>query len=150
MYFLYFFFYLINTFNIDKKLKLLSGWYFKKIKNINIIYLYTFIHLLLFYRILVGAPLGQNLQPKTNQSGALWKCPLTSLHKDCTQVITDGRRSKSIQFLTFVDFELLLTYKVMHHFLIWKVNQINLWILFVNDYLVYIIVFILSYDTYQL
>lgn len=45
-------------------------------------------------RILVGAPLDQNLQPGTNHSGALWKCPLTSSHNDCQQVVTDGKRSK--------------------------------------------------------
>ena len=28
--------------------------------------------------ILVGAPQDQNLQPHTNRSGALWRCPLTS------------------------------------------------------------------------
>jgi len=43
---------------------------------------------------LVGAPLDQNLQPGTNRSGALWKCPLTSRHDDCQQVVTDGKRSK--------------------------------------------------------
>ncbi|VVC46162.1 Hypothetical protein CINCED_3A016546 [Cinara cedri] len=43
--------------------------------------------------ILVGAPLDQNLQPGTHQSGALWKCPLTSLHNDCSQVVTDGKRT---------------------------------------------------------
>lgn len=48
----------------------------------------------LFTRILVGAPLGQNLQPGTNRSGALWKCPLTSTYDDCEQVVTDGKRSK--------------------------------------------------------
>uniref|UniRef100_A0A2S2QIP6 Integrin alpha-PS1 n=1 Tax=Sipha flava TaxID=143950 RepID=A0A2S2QIP6_9HEMI len=42
--------------------------------------------------ILVGAPLGQNLQPGTKRSGALWKCPLTSLYSDCEQVVTDGKR----------------------------------------------------------
>ncbi|XP_044002303.1 integrin alpha-PS1 isoform X2 [Aphidius gifuensis] len=41
--------------------------------------------------ILVGAPLDQNRQPGTNRSGALWKCPLTTSTRDCTQVITDGR-----------------------------------------------------------
>ncbi|KAK0075113.1 hypothetical protein PV326_011868, partial [Microctonus aethiopoides] len=41
--------------------------------------------------LLVGAPLGQNKQPGTNKSGALWKCPLTTYTNDCTQVITDGR-----------------------------------------------------------
>lgn len=49
---------------------------------------------MLFTRILVGAPLDKNLQPETNSSGALWKCPLTSLYYDCEQVITDGKRSK--------------------------------------------------------
>ncbi|XP_017787536.1 PREDICTED: integrin alpha-PS1 [Habropoda laboriosa] len=41
--------------------------------------------------MLIGAPLGQNKQPKTNKSGALWQCPLTTNKTDCTQVITDGR-----------------------------------------------------------
>ncbi|KAI4457290.1 integrin alpha [Holotrichia oblita] len=40
--------------------------------------------------MLVGAPLGQNLQPGTNRSGALFKCPI--VEADCTQVETDGRR----------------------------------------------------------
>lgn len=53
---------------------------------------------LLFFRILVGAPIGKNLQPKTNQSGALYKCPLTSYHDDCIQVVTDGKRSKYTSF----------------------------------------------------
>ncbi|XP_046678845.1 integrin alpha-PS1 isoform X2 [Homalodisca vitripennis] len=43
--------------------------------------------------LLVGAPLGQNLQPGTNRSGALWKCPLTTWTDDCEQVITDGKRT---------------------------------------------------------
>lgn len=43
-------------------------------------------------RMLVGAPLGQNLQPGTNRSGALFKCPVAEA--DCTQVETDGRRRK--------------------------------------------------------
>jgi len=47
---------------------------------------------------LVGAPIGKNLQPKTNQSGALYKCPLTSYHDDCIQVVTDGKRSKYTSF----------------------------------------------------
>ncbi|XP_076754708.1 multiple edematous wings [Xylocopa sonorina] len=40
--------------------------------------------------MLIGAPLDQNRQPKTNRSGALWQCPLTTYKTDCTQVITDG------------------------------------------------------------
>lgn len=43
--------------------------------------------------VLVGAPLGQNLQPATNRSGALFKCPITQLSNDCEQIKTDGRRS---------------------------------------------------------
>ncbi|XP_060662145.1 integrin alpha-PS1 isoform X1 [Drosophila nasuta] len=43
--------------------------------------------------LLVGAPLDRNLQPKTNQSGALYKCPISTEFYDCEQVITDGRRS---------------------------------------------------------
>lgn len=46
-----------------------------------------------FFRLLVGAPLAQNLQPKTNRSGGLFKCPITQNTDDCVQVITDGRRS---------------------------------------------------------
>ncbi|RZF47340.1 hypothetical protein LSTR_LSTR015672, partial [Laodelphax striatellus] len=43
--------------------------------------------------MLVGAPLGQNLQPNTNRSGALWRCDLTSYEEDCVQVVTDGKRN---------------------------------------------------------
>ncbi|XP_069676356.1 integrin alpha-PS1 isoform X2 [Periplaneta americana] len=43
--------------------------------------------------LLVGAPLGKNLQPGTNHSGALYRCPLTTSHNDCDQVITDGKRT---------------------------------------------------------
>lgn len=46
----------------------------------------------------MGAPLGKNLQPQTNRSGALWKCPITAETDDCTQVITDGRRCKNFLF----------------------------------------------------
>ncbi|XP_056638036.1 integrin alpha-PS1-like isoform X2 [Diorhabda sublineata] len=42
--------------------------------------------------ILVGAPLGKNLQPYTNQSGALFKCPISNYDDDCIQVETDGKR----------------------------------------------------------
>ncbi|KAJ2949142.1 hypothetical protein O0L34_g6082 [Tuta absoluta] len=44
--------------------------------------------------LLVGAPLGQNLQPETNRSGALWRCGLTTATRDCRQIITDGKRSE--------------------------------------------------------
>ncbi|XP_055910132.1 integrin alpha-PS1 isoform X2 [Eupeodes corollae] len=43
--------------------------------------------------LLVGAPLGKNLQPQSNHSGALFKCPITQSRNDCEQIITDGRRS---------------------------------------------------------
>ncbi|XP_076263207.1 integrin alpha-PS1-like isoform X2 [Rhynchophorus ferrugineus] len=43
--------------------------------------------------LLVGAPKAQNLQPNTNQSGALFKCPITRSDNDCTQVETDGHRA---------------------------------------------------------
>ncbi|XP_075155333.1 multiple edematous wings isoform X2 [Haematobia irritans] len=43
--------------------------------------------------LLVGAPLDKNLQPGTNKTGALYKCPITQNFDDCEQVITDGRRS---------------------------------------------------------
>ncbi|CAL4109248.1 unnamed protein product, partial [Meganyctiphanes norvegica] len=43
--------------------------------------------------ILVGAPKDQNLQPGTQNSGALWKCPLTTNISDCTQVHTDGYKN---------------------------------------------------------
>lgn len=42
----------------------------------------------------MGAPLDQNMQPGTNRSGALWKCPMTTDTRDCVQVITDGRLSE--------------------------------------------------------
>lgn len=42
--------------------------------------------------LLVGAPLGQNLQPNTTKSGALWKCGLNSATDNCIQIITDGKR----------------------------------------------------------
>lgn len=48
--------------------------------------------------LLVGAPLGQNLQPQTNGSGALYRCPVTQYSDDCNQVITDGRRSANDGF----------------------------------------------------
>ncbi|XP_073956802.1 integrin alpha-PS1-like isoform X3 [Choristoneura fumiferana] len=44
--------------------------------------------------LLVGAPLGQNLQPNTSRSGALWKCPLRPAVDDCEQIATDGKRTK--------------------------------------------------------
>lgn len=53
----------------------------------------------LFSRLLVGAPLGQNLQPNTSHSGALFKCPITQNTNDCVQIITDGRRCKFYQCL---------------------------------------------------
>lgn len=56
-------------------------------------YLLWFV-ILVYYRLLVGAPLDQNAQPDTNRSGALWRCPLTTLHTDCDQVITDGKRGE--------------------------------------------------------
>ncbi|XP_055371581.1 integrin alpha-PS1 [Condylostylus longicornis] len=43
-------------------------------------------------RILVGAPLGKNLQPQTYKSGALYRCPITQESHDCEQIITDGRK----------------------------------------------------------
>ncbi|XP_050311536.1 integrin alpha-PS1 [Anthonomus grandis grandis] len=45
--------------------------------------------------ILVGAPLGQNLQPSTNFSGAIFKCPITHEDEDCVQIPTDGHRAAS-------------------------------------------------------
>ncbi|KYB25676.1 integrin alpha-PS1 isoform X2 [Tribolium castaneum] len=44
------------------------------------------------YWILVGAPLGRNLQPFTNRSGALYKCPMSRRDNDCEQIETDGKR----------------------------------------------------------
>ncbi|CRK96534.1 CLUMA_CG009900, isoform A, partial [Clunio marinus] len=41
--------------------------------------------------ILVGAPLGQNPQPNTTQSGTLKRCPVTQNQFDCEDVLTDGR-----------------------------------------------------------
>lgn len=48
------------------------------------------------FRLLVGAPLGKNLQPGTNHSGALYRCPVTTNFYDCEQVVTDGKRSKLV------------------------------------------------------
>lgn len=64
------------------------------------------------YRLLVGAPLGKNLQPNTTKSGALWKCPLDPQTGDCEQIITDGRRSEStaLYFIT----------KISTHYIIYK------------------------------
>ena len=42
--------------------------------------------------LLVGAPQDRNLQPGTNSSGALYRCPVTSSSADCVQVVTDGKR----------------------------------------------------------
>lgn len=42
-------------------------------------------------RLLVGAPLGNNLQPHSNRSGALFKCPISTRDDDCIQVETDGK-----------------------------------------------------------
>ncbi|XP_053971338.1 integrin alpha-PS1 isoform X1 [Hylaeus volcanicus] len=53
--------------------------------------------------MLIGAPLGQNRQPETNRSGALWKCPLTTTKFNCTQVITDGRSTEGGLYDTSVD-----------------------------------------------
>lgn len=50
-------------------------------------------------RLLVGAPVDKNLQPGTNRSGALHKCPVSTLLDDCEQVITDGRRSTFCEHL---------------------------------------------------
>uniref|UniRef100_A0A1Y1N3Z4 Integrin alpha-2 domain-containing protein n=1 Tax=Photinus pyralis TaxID=7054 RepID=A0A1Y1N3Z4_PHOPY len=51
--------------------------------------------------LLVGAPLGKNLQPNTNFSGALFKCPLDDFKSqtDCIQVPTDGNRRKFAAWL---------------------------------------------------
>jgi len=51
---------------------------------------------LFLFRLLVGAPLGKNLQPGTNHSGALYRCPVTTNYSDCEQVVTDGKRSKLV------------------------------------------------------
>ncbi|XP_055683424.1 integrin alpha-PS1 isoform X1 [Lutzomyia longipalpis] len=53
--------------------------------------------------LLVGAPLGQNLQPGTNHSGALYKCPITQNNNDCSQIITDGRRLPGGAYEPFLD-----------------------------------------------
>lgn len=65
-----------------------------------------------FCRLLVGAPLGQNLQPNTTRSGALWKCPLTSPLDDCIQVITDGKRSKHLEHI--INIFICSTYRTEH------------------------------------
>ncbi|XP_041979376.1 integrin alpha-PS1 isoform X2 [Aricia agestis] len=50
--------------------------------------------------LLVGAPLGQNLQPNTTKSGALWKCRLTASPRDCEQIVTDGKTTLDSSTLT--------------------------------------------------
>lgn len=49
--------------------------------------------------LLVGAPLDRNRQPSTNESGALYMCPISTNFDDCEQVITDGRRSYDVDDL---------------------------------------------------
>ncbi|KAH8396013.1 hypothetical protein KR222_001885, partial [Zaprionus bogoriensis] len=49
--------------------------------------------------LLVGAPLDRNRQPNTNESGALYRCPISTDFNDCEQVITDGRRSYDVDDL---------------------------------------------------
>ncbi|KAL1497241.1 hypothetical protein ABEB36_008234 [Hypothenemus hampei] len=48
--------------------------------------------------ILVGAPLGQNLQPGTNASGAVFKCPISKHTEDCVQIETDGLRLNELDY----------------------------------------------------
>ena len=45
--------------------------------------------------LLIGAPQDRNLQPGTERSGALYRCPLSSSTRDCQQVVTDGKRHNS-------------------------------------------------------
>nr|XP_023029368.1 integrin alpha-PS1 isoform X1 [Leptinotarsa decemlineata] len=54
------------------------------------------------YSILVGAPLGGNLQPGTNHSGALFRCPVDEGY--CSQIETDGRREAGGRYI-FEDFD---------------------------------------------
>lgn len=50
-------------------------------------------------RLLVGSPLGKNLQLGTTRSGALFKCPISDDASDCEQVSTDtGVASKYLDF----------------------------------------------------
>ncbi|XP_045772971.1 integrin alpha-PS1 isoform X1 [Maniola jurtina] len=53
--------------------------------------------------LLVGAPLGQNLQPNTTKSGALWKCRVSPSPEDCEQIVTDGKRTKYGKINTSLD-----------------------------------------------
>lgn len=50
------------------------------------------------YWMLVGAPLGKNLQPFTNHSGALFKCPISKDDNDCIQIETDGKRIEDFDY----------------------------------------------------
>ncbi|XP_067635776.1 uncharacterized protein [Eurosta solidaginis] len=50
--------------------------------------------------LLVGAPLDINLQPGTNKTGALYRCPITQNLNDCEQIITDGRRYQLFQLFS--------------------------------------------------
>lgn len=42
--------------------------------------------------VLVGAPIANSLQPNISFSGALYRCPLTTLTTDCQQVVTEELR----------------------------------------------------------
>ncbi|KAL1137846.1 hypothetical protein AAG570_009542 [Ranatra chinensis] len=56
-------------------------------------------------RLLVGAPLDQNKQPKTNRSGALWRCPITTLQDDCDQIYLYERMHIYRFFSVYVDID---------------------------------------------
>ncbi|XP_042879254.1 integrin alpha-PS1-like, partial [Penaeus japonicus] len=60
-------------------------------------------------RILVGAPKDHNLQPGTNRSGALWKCPLTTYTTDCEQVQTDGFKNPETGLYNFDYVDMVLS-----------------------------------------
>ena len=53
--------------------------------------------------ILIGAPQDRNLQPGTERSGALYRCPLSSGTTDCQQVVTDGKRHNSGRYKGIYD-----------------------------------------------
>lgn len=77
----------------------------------------------------MGAPLGQNLQPQTNRSGALWKCPITALTDDCEQVITDGRLCK-IFLIIFIE----LNNCFVFFFLIYNFRLLYIYFMFVEAF----------------
>lgn len=83
-----------RVFKPNRKKKCINSLHFQFVVLRSDGLLKIFAHCFLFFRILVGAPLGQNPQPNTTQTGTLKRCPITQKQSDCEDVLTDGRYSK--------------------------------------------------------